>query len=109
MTCRVSSPRLRVGTGRHQKLKLPLEQQLRQFCYKPEVDDDGHLFVSGKFHDHERLELINSIQMNLHEADNLFTAIMKSTCPYVQNALGKFLYVCFARVEIACKLYFYTF
>ena len=96
---RVSCHRLRIKTGRHQKPKLPSEQRLCQFCDKLEVVDERHLFESCKFHAQEQLELMNSVQRYLHEADkeNLFNLVMESTCFYVQYALGKFLYVCFYR------------
>ena len=99
---RVSSHRLRIETGRHQKPKLPLEQRLCQYCDKLEIDDERHLFESCKFHAQEQLELSNSVQIYLHETYkvNLFNLVMESTCSYVHNALGKFLYVCFYRRQI---------
>ena len=95
----VSSHRLRIETGRHQKPKLPLEQRLCQFCDKLEIDDERHLCESCKFHAQEQFELLNSVQRYLHETDkeNLFNLVIASTYSYVQNALGKLLYVCFYR------------
>ena len=72
---------------------------LSRFCDKLEIDDERHLFESCKFHAQEQLELLNSVQRYLHEADkeNVFNLVMESTCSYVQNALGKKIYVCFYR------------
>ena len=48
------------------------------------------MFESCKLHAQEQLELMNSVQRNLHETDKKsFNLVMKSPCSYVQNALGK--------------------
>ena len=70
---RVSSHRFRIKkTGRHQKLKLPFEQRLCQFCDELEVDDERHLFQSCKFRAQQQLERMNSFQRYLYETEKIF-------------------------------------
>ena len=94
---RVSSHRLRIEVGRHQRPKLPLEQRICTFCNANEIDDEVHLVKNCQFHNEERRILLNKIQRHFNSInhEDMLTPLVQSDCFEVQNAFGKFLYSCF--------------
>ena len=94
---RVSSHRIRIEVGRHQRPKLPLEQRICTFCNTNEIDDEVHLVKNCQFHNEERRILLSEIQrhFNYINLEDMFTPLVQSDCFEVQHAFGKFLYSCF--------------
>ena len=94
---RVSSHRLRIEVGRHQRPKLPLEQRICTFCNTNEIYDEVHLVKNCQFHNEERRILLNEIQRRFNSInhEDMFTPLVQSDCFEVQHAFGKFLYSCF--------------
>ena len=94
---RVSSNRLRIEVGCHQRPKLPLEKRICTFCNKNEIDDEVHLVKNCQFHNEKRHILLNKIQRHFKSInhEDLFTPLVQSDYSEVQHAFGKFLYSCF--------------
>ena len=94
---RVSSHRLRIEVGRHQRPKLPLEQTICTFCNKHEIDDEVNLVNTCQFYNEEQRILLNEVQrrFNYINHEDMFTPLVQADCFEVQHAFDKFLYSCF--------------
>ena len=90
----VSSHRLRIEVGRHQKPKLPLERTIRTFCDKNEIVDEIYLNKTCQFHNGERRILLNAIQ---HDSNHIR---LEDMCPRWIKKNSTHLVNCYTHVFI---------
>ena len=104
---RVSSHRLGIETGRHQKPSLQPDKRLCQYCKSGKVDDELHFLVHCDFHSKTRklffsqlCEIITDFH-RLNDVDK-FREILMSTNEDVIVSLGKFIYDGFKSRDQIC-------
>ena len=104
---RVSSHRLGIETGRHQKPSLPPDKRLCKYCKSGKVDDELHFLVHCDFHSKTRklffsqlCEIITDFH-RLNDVDK-FREILMSTNEDVIVSLGKFIYDGFKSRDQIC-------
>ena len=104
---RVSSHRLGIETGRHQKPSLPPDKRLCKYCKSGKVDDELHFLVHCDFHSKIRklfysqlCEIISDFH-RLKDVDK-FREILMSTNEDVIVSLGKFIYDGFKSRDQIC-------
>ena len=99
---RVSSHRLRIETGRHDRPITPAEERFCKFCDKGAregvIDDEKHFLLTCEFHDTERNILFTAIKERdqfLSRASNnkdvLFKYILCNEDRNIIEALGKYI------------------
>ena len=94
---RVSSHRLGIELGRHQKPRLPVEQRLCIFCNSRKLDDEMHFLIHCEFHTNARKTFFSTVYKDIVNFESLndkdkFRAILISTNEAVIFALGKFIH-----------------
>ena len=94
---RVSSHRLGIELGRHQKPYLPVEKRLCHFCSSGNVDDEYHFLIHCGFHAVGRKILYSTACQNIINFEELsdqdkFKEILISRNEKVIFSLGKFIY-----------------
>ena len=99
---RVSSHRLGIETGRHQKPPIPVDNRVCAYCPGPLLDDELHLITQCRYHLTERTKLYDTAKMHIAEFGDCsnydkFALILGSQSAPVLVALGNFLYTCFRK------------
>ena len=94
---RVSSHRLGVELGRHQKPRLPEERRLCIFCNSRKLDDEVHFLIHCEFLTNARKTFFSTVYKNIVDFECLndkdkFRSILISTNEAVIFALGKFIH-----------------
>jgi len=94
---RVSSHRLGIETGRHQKPYIPPERRVCKFCDSKNVDDELHFLIHCDFHSTARQTFYSHLRHLITNFDTLkdmdkFREILVSTNDDVILALGKFIH-----------------
>ena len=98
---RVSSHKLRIQTGRQEKIDI--DKRICLHCTVDAIDCELHFLTECNFHNNERSELINnsspylSIDLNTISNHDLFIALMSSDHIKVLNSLGSFIKIAFDR------------
>ena len=64
---RVSSHRLGIETGRHQKPPIPADNRVCAYCPGPLLDDELHLITQCRYHLTERTKLYDTAKMHIAE------------------------------------------
>ena len=104
---RVSSHRLGIETGRHQKPSLPPDKRLCKYCKSGKVDDELHFLVHCDFHSKTRklfFSQLCEIITDFHRLNDFdkFRGIRMSTNEDVIVSLGKFIYDGFKSRDQIC-------
>ena len=94
---RVSSHRLGIETGRHEKPRVPPELRLCKYCESEAVDDELHFLINCDFHLRDRQILFSLVGKNTDNFYSLtdidkFKEILTSQGHDVILALGKFIH-----------------
>ena len=92
---RVSSHRLGIETGRHEKPRVPPELRLCKYCESEAVDDELHFLINCEFNLRDRQILFSLLDENIDNFYSLtdidkFKEILKFQRQHVILALGKF-------------------
>ena len=94
---RVSSHKLGIETGRHEKPIIPLNCRICKYCQQDSIDDEQHFLVDCHFHDEDRYTLLEVMSNYINDIDGKnsrekFILIMKCKEIPALNALGKYIH-----------------
>ena len=94
---RVSSHRLGIELGRHQKPCIPVEERICKFCNLGEIDDEYHFLVLCELHANSRAVLYSGIRQYIVDFARLedgerFKQMLISTNKEALHCLGKFIH-----------------
>ena len=97
---RVSSHKLDIETGRHEKTIIPLNCRICKCCQHDFIDDEQHFLLDCHFHDDDRYTLLEVMSNYINDLDGKnsrekLTLIMKCKEIPALNALGKYIHNCF--------------
>ena len=86
---RVSSHRLGIECGRHQKPCIPTEERICKFCNLGEIDDEYHFLVHCELHANSRAIRFDFDRL---EDGERFKQMLISTNKEALHCLGKFIH-----------------
>ena len=94
---RVSSHKLGIETGRHEKPIIPPNCRICKYCQQDSTDDEQHFLVDCHFHDEDRYTLLEVMSNYINDIDGKnsrekFILIMKCKEIPALNALGKYIH-----------------
>ena len=102
---RVSSHKLGIETGRHEKPIIPLNCRICKYCQQDSIDDEQHFLVDCHFHDEDRYTLLEVMSNYINDIDGKnsrekFILTMKCKEIPALNALGKYIHNGFQKTKI---------
>ena len=93
---RISSHKLGIETGRHEKSIIPFNCRICNYCQQDCIDDEQHFLVDCHFQKDDRYTLLEVMSNYINDLDEnsreKFIFIMKYKEIPALNALGKYIH-----------------